>query len=88
MSIPKINYSPEKAWKRIDRIIAKRFSGKTSEFAKFIGFSEGRVCNPKYRKTIPNSLLVVIKKRLDISSDFILFGDTNPASVPRELLKD
>lgn len=84
----KIKYSPEDAWKRIWRIINKRHHGNVSEFARHLKFSDKRIFNRMYGETIPNSLLEAIKIYENISSDFILFGDTTPYSIPKELLED
>ncbi len=80
--------TPASVWRRIDKIVAQKYDGNYAEFARRLGFTEPRIKNPKYRKTIPKSLIDAIKKELDISSDFILYGDANPLSIPGELLQD
>jgi hypothetical protein len=83
-----MEYIPEKVWERIDRIIKKRYEGNTSAFAKALGFSSPRIFNRKYGKTIPITLIEAIKNHEKISSDFLLFGDTHPYSIPQDLLED
>jgi len=83
-----MEFLPEKVWARIDKIIQVKYNGNITKFADALEFDLARVTNPMYRKTIPLSLIVAIKIKLKISSDFILFGDTNPFSTPREFLED
>ena len=84
----KLHYSREDVWERINRIIKKKYKGKQKDFAKALGFSSARICNPKGRKTLPISLVIAIKEKLNIPSDFILFGDTTQPYIPPELLED
>ncbi len=43
MAKPDLDFSAEGVWKRIDKIVTKRFGGNYADFARKLNFSEPRI---------------------------------------------